>query len=156
MKPGDAKPILFSGDMVRAILDGRKSQTRRLFKGRQPKFYPGAAGGIYGWDGDGQPPCPFGKPGDRLWVRETWAVDRRWWDKSPREIPPIGPAGGKQKVHYKAWGPRSLAWLSEYVGKWRPSIHMPRWASRITLEITAERVENDNPWVWIIEFKVVT
>jgi len=118
------RPILFSGPMVRAILDGRKTMTRRVIKypavtvehdriiaGR---FIDPKTGCV-----DGQfdvIACPYGQPGDRLWVRETY-----------------NSCGGKP--FYRADGELHPDW------KWRPSIFMPRWASRITLEITAVRVE---------------
>ena len=124
------RPILFSASMVRAILDGRKTQTRRIVK-PQPDIV--ADGGLvvgvstpedqkYGRLGKALP-CPYGKPGERLWVRESWA----WY--GCEYIP--------SDVVYRA-DTESLP--GEY-GRWRPSIHMPRWASRITLEITEVRVE---------------
>lgn len=154
------RPILFSGEMVRAILEGRKTQTRRIIKGKRD------ANGI-------SIEIPrFGKIGDLLYVRETWSED---FDG---------------RIQYRA--------DTDGTGrKWKPSIHMPRRVSRITLEITNIRVErlNDiseedseaegvsgtwtrdlnykwhfkklweslngagswekNPWVWVVEFKVV-
>lgn len=191
------RPILMNGEMVRAILNGRKTQTRRIIKTRKPWLtqcdwygkHPG--GGWWGHDGipgDVKPgcergfACPYGQPGDRLWVRETWCSDgvNVWYraDKHP-----------------------------ELDHGWEPSIHMPRWASRILLEIVDVRVERvqeiseadaiqegikdhrelnapfntmfdgielgefqsrwkklyplggdsweSNPWVWVIEFKVI-
>lgn len=127
------RPILFSGEMVRAILDGRKTQTRRV--ARIPRGYEewtpeaGSDGtlvlrgqGISTWVD-----CPYGVPGDRLWARETW-----------RER-------GTTGIHIA--GEQDAEWL-EYRAdgdvdgpSWRPSIHMPKWASRITLEVTGVRVE---------------
>lgn len=147
------RPIIIHGDMVRAILRGEKTQTRRPVK-PQP-----ATGCIYSINGAHNaalhltdagcqvryiPPtgrskdhlllCPFGHPGDRLWVRETF---REYYPKEGWPAP---------KALYKADG---IARLEDTeTGKtisWRPSIHMPRWASRITLEITdinAERVQD--------------
>jgi hypothetical protein len=130
------RPILFSGPMVRAILDGSKTQTRRVakhplaqaavrinsYKG-QSEFdciLPDGTGGII--------QCPYGNPGDRLWVRETWAHERDGTG-CPDDT----------GVLYRATDP---GWDDEGTGlRWRPSIYMPRWASRITLEITAVRVE---------------
>ncbi|QCP50195.1 hypothetical protein FAZ95_14000 [Trinickia violacea] len=123
------RPILFSGPMVRAILDGRKTQTRRPLKFPEPKE---------GWHISN---CPYGRPGDRLWVRETCRAD---------ELP-----DGLDGVRYLAddtFAPiantREAAerWieLNAYRGQAGaavPSIHMPRWASRITLEIAGVRVE---------------
>lgn len=103
------RPILFSGPMVRAILDGRKTMTRRIFKRRT---------GITGPELDPTFRCPYGSPGDRLWVRETWAV--------PETV-----------TFYRAtdYG------LLPPGAKWSPSIHMPRRASRLTLEVTDVRIE---------------
>jgi len=119
-------PILFSGPMVRAILEGRKTQTRRVIK-PQPIFKFGGDGTFYWKDEPDRFPqlfeCPYGQPGDHLWVREAFAPN--YFDN--------GQPG------YKAdWS--SLA--AEYVKepRWYPSIHMPRYLSRITLEITGIRV----------------
>ena len=202
-------PILFNSEMVRAILDGRKTQTRRVIKpqpipatvhplctanisylgeGHYSILWdtPKGDGGLYR-DRDSHSPflCPYGIPGDRLWVRETWNGNRD-----------IG-------IAYKATDPLMNGC------PWRPSIHMPRWASRITLEVTNVQVErvqdiseedakaegvcihnfsecqrennlafwelyrhgfrslwdsingkrgygwDSNPWVWVVKFKVV-
>lgn len=201
--------MIFNGEMVRAILDVRKTQTRRIMK-VQPSdgFHPTHNGydldlnahwytpGVVDKNGYLQPAkkdvfgvadenegytCPFGAVGDRIWVRETWArynIDQDSHDMAYRATPPAD-------------------WPEE--GRWRPSIHMPRWASRLMLEITGVRVERlqaitlgdickeigcglydfrpatygfqvwedlwksiygeenwqANPWVWVIEFKVV-
>ena len=173
------RPILFSAPMVRALLAGTKTQTRRVIKPRHLAFFnQDAAAMLSDWN---ERPLPYGKPGDRLWVRETWH-------------------DASSSLHscalYRADG-IDLHW-----DKWTPSIHMPRWASRITLEITSVRVErlqeiseadaqaegwtrrpevstdpqvhkeaardwfmdlwesingpgswDANPWVWVIEFK---
>lgn len=138
------RPILFSGPMVRAILDGRKTQTRRVVK-PQPKAphlgYMATDGGALQCgadypDGDDDfVRCPYGVPGDRLWVRETWMpFDRDHWV-------------GETRCAYRANSSiEGEAIRQEYVSagrdyRWRPSIHMPRWASRITLEVTDVRVE---------------
>lgn len=125
-----SRPILFSGAMVRAILDGSKTQTRRVVKltdsGRVK-----AAGSARNWhldDPNAVLACPYGQPGDRLWIRETWAQssgDNR--DEKSGE--------GNRAVYRADWIGPSLD------GLWKPSIHMPRWASRITLEIFSVRVE---------------
>jgi len=200
--------MIFNGEMVRAILDGRKTQTRRVMK-VQPSdgFHPTHNGydldlnahwytpGVVDKNGYLQPAkkdvfgvadenegyaCPFGAVGDRIWVRETF---------SP--VPDHEEPAGCSAILYAADG-------NGPYGKWVPSIHMPRWASRITLEITGVRVERlnsisdsdaskegcciadmesgdclsdvfarlwtsiygdeswkVNPWVWVIEFKVV-
>ncbi|MBM6605657.1 hypothetical protein JTF19_05685 [Enterobacteriaceae bacterium RIT814] len=175
--------MIFNGEMVRAILDGRKTQTRRPVKFPLIDKNMGCelagnelagelAAGNY-WN------SPFGKPGDRLWVRETYSA-------VPDHDEPVGCSA----LLYAADGGGPY-------GKWTPSIHMPRWASRILLEITGVRVERlqaitlgdickefgcglydfrpatygfqaweelwksiygddgwqANPWVWVIEFK---
>jgi len=129
------RPILFSGPMVRAILEGRKLQTRRIVKDAQslPTVWTGDPDreAVPSWYSEEY--CPYGKPGDRLWVRETFWV-RQWGNT----INGIG-------VDYKAGGePTHRSTRPDNVGqmcRWRPSIHMPRWASRINLEITEVRVE---------------
>lgn len=154
------RPILFSAEMVRAILDGRKTQTRRVVK--LPSW---STGDFEDFEYDGLEalaicnetgcqatvPCPYGAPGDRLWVRETharsesaplmvayradgecgaWVGNRydRHWIRHGGIVEVPGSAG-------PSFG------LAKYGGRWRPSIHMPRWASRLTLEITDVRVE---------------
>ncbi|KKN07842.1 hypothetical protein LCGC14_1062950 [marine sediment metagenome] len=103
--------------------------------------------------------CPYGQVGDRLWVRETWAYAPWQDDLPPREL-----SEESGLLAYKAC-PEDINYC--LAGKWRPSIFMPRWASRITLEITEVRVERVqeitngdarwevNLWVWVISFKVV-
>lgn len=206
--------MIFNGEMVRAILDGRKTQTRRIMKvqlkpcnhANWPDYSPDTQWESYpnGW-------CcavcangttidhrhhakgitfPFGAVGDRIWVRETWAE---------------AGAGAPDLKLYRADYPEHVPTHYENVPpadeiRWTPSIHMPRWASRLTLEITGVRVERlrdlseddaksegitppsggvlpgweyrinfrdlwmsiygadnweTNPWVWVIEFKVV-
>lgn len=116
--------------MVRAILDGRKSQTRRIVK--NIGIAPGIGPILKGSDDAKEWPqyCPYGKPGDRLWVRETWSKA-----KSPMS----------SEVFYRADGePKGKQYPLSFVereSRWRPSIHMPRWASRILLEVTNVRVE---------------
>ena len=180
------RPIIFSGEMVRAILDGRKTQTRRVIKPQPDHIHTFQKGILLPQIGDKEIRCPYGQPGDRLWVRETWAKNNPVLDA---------------KVCYRA------DLMSPDLGKpWKPSIYMPRWASRITLEIVNVRVERVqeiteadviaegigaftlargvlsdappdprwkfielwnsinanrgygweiNPWVWVIEFKVL-
>nr|WP_233094748.1 hypothetical protein [Pseudomonas simiae] len=133
--------------MVRALLDGRKTVTRRPVK-VQPHI--DASGNFcvgnsnYGQDGYGKPVtkhfvngcCPFGKPGDRLWVRETWAADAQVDAIAPRDLSQGEP------IQYQADGAvRQTGSSMITLGKGRPSIHMPRWVSRILLEITDVRVE---------------
>lgn len=141
----DERPILFSAPMVRAILGGRKTQTRRLVK-PQPQVY-GAddAWGLTFRDKCGGGSdwltkyCQYGQPGDRLWVREKFLVETSGscrYDAeglSPGEYPDW--LQRASIVHYAATTDLTS------LGNWKPSIHMPRWASRITLEIRSVRVE---------------
>jgi hypothetical protein len=175
------RPILFSAPMVRAILADRKTQTRRIYEG----FFLTPDKPCWHLDDAGRGGCPYGMPGDQMWVRETWA----------HPVPGCEFQGG---VSYRAdhIDPRGDG--PAHPMKWRPSIHMPRWASRITLEITGVRVErlnaishddaiaegvsggcgpgysfacyefkqlwlsihghgswDANPWVWVVEFRRV-
>jgi hypothetical protein len=186
------RPILFNALTVRAILEGRKTQTRRVMKNQPSEFFSPSPVEMYSpsvedkdgfleagpeifgcYDRNGEDEgykCRHGQPGDRLWVRETFALHDH------RE-PPI--------IYYRADDETK----HESAGAWKPSIQMPRWASRITLEITGVRVERvqgisesdakaegfesaylfrkyweelygnhgglglaSNPWVWVIEF----
>jgi len=125
------RPILMSAPMVRAILAGTKTQTRRVAKGEALRWLV-RDGFTPGFVADpGNRLCPYGQPGDRLWVRES-----HWWFKDEHD-PVTGyfpPPLTIEDVEYRADG--------EKPGRaWRPSIHMPRWASRITLEVTSVRVE---------------
>lgn len=124
------RPILFSAPMVRAILEGRKTATRRVVKLVTPKTR-----NVQDWSVDGVRvgPCPYGQPGDRLWVREAWRASHDLNSTPPREITK------DSSVVYEATMP-SYSELG-IVGKLRPSMFMPRWASRITLEVTGVRVE---------------
>ncbi len=141
--------MIFNGEMVRAILDGRKTQTRRPIKWKQTRFTEIGEredGSKWPWSEDAEHacdfwhPCPFGAVGDRIWVRETFCtVDDtqygggKWVDY--RATPKF------EASHPAGWdcAPNDAEAL-----KWRPSIHMPRWASRILLEITDVRVERLN------------
>ena len=188
------RPIIFSCPMVRAILEGKKTQTRRRVVGqRDMEFDPadphfGPYWLPYATEAEGEDAkvrCPYGKPGDRLWVRETWAVQHEYDAFAPSEI------GSSARWHYAAT--ENLGGLLK-----RPSIFLPRRGSRITLEITDVRVErlqqisdadalaegcstvdmrsgdslasvyarlwqsihgpdswNANPWVWVMEFRRV-
>ncbi|MCP9290027.1 hypothetical protein [Gracilimonas sediminicola] len=175
------RPILFSTEMVRAILDGRKTETRRVIK---PPFTVHANGYLTRSDKWGQfnpYPCPYGKEGDLLYVRETWQKIRGF---------------NKAQFIYKA--DDSPIFKGEGF-KWKPSIHMPKEASRIWLkvkEVTVERVQDiteadcyregieldnhprnvrslfkelwnsinesrgygwdKNPWVWVVKFEVIS
>ena len=134
--------MLFNGPMVRALLDGSKTQTRRVVKDLPPWEITEIfrdAGGTSKWMPNGPAPsgrgmaaghwrlCPYGQPGDRLWVRETFAKTA------------VHQAGGASWTVYRECDNRT-----DYGGPWTPSIHMPRAASRITLEIVSVRVERLN------------
>lgn len=143
------RPILFSAPMVRAVLDGRKTQTRRIMK-PQPTTKPfwGCVGGKgFGFFDDLTPiKCPYGQRGDRLWVRETCRAEELesgldgvlyLADDAFIEIENTQDAADKwiDLAHYgKRASPVSPV-------KTVPAIHMPRWASRLTLDVTAVRVE---------------
>jgi len=229
------KPILFNTEMVKAVLEGRKTQTRRVIKPQPFNKNPGVEWG-WAWlkskkvwfsgvtlkqmlSKHGllhEERCPYGKPGDQLWVRETFTEasfseiirTNEWeWKDLPNQRNEKGILERDSKcVLYKDVN------LPSPIGKWKPSIFMPRKASRIQLEITDIRVErvqditgwgvkaeginssitiscektakifwgkwielwdsinanrkdkqgnilpyswNDNPWVWVVEFKVV-
>lgn len=144
------RPIIFSGPMVRAILEGRKSQTRRVLKPQPDQDASTHWRESWGvWRNTTTHPgvrwrCPYGQPGDRLWVRETWLE----FDRDHRHEP--GPRDRlldigrpvRNGVAYRAdTDSEGDAIRKEYGYKWRPSIHMPRWASRLTLEVTGVRVE---------------
>ena len=134
------RPILFNASMVRAILKGRKTQTRRVIKPQPVLGKPWKHGWIVDPDVMDIPIayCPHGIPEDRLWVRETWATIATYDYLKPSVIP-NGEA--RRPVIYYAAHPESAAWNSPNRGKVRPSIFMPRWASRIMLEVTGVRVE---------------
>jgi len=134
------RPILFSGPMVRAILEGRKTVTRRVVKGialewlAPGMFVPSFVAS------PGNDLCPYGQPGDRLWVRETWAhVPVTAYRMSTGVQQTSDPTDPDMAAVYRA------GWERSAPGRWRPSVHMPRWASRITLEVTdvgLERVQD--------------
>lgn len=131
------RPILFGGEMVRAILEGRKTQTRQICNSpvstsqnhlwHSPMVsHDGAWWLPFEWS-------PFGTIGDRLWVRETWAHD----DPNCQSAR----CGNVDHIWYRASEAPIVADSFAGSASWRPSIHMPRWASRITLEIVNVRVE---------------
>lgn len=129
------RPILFSGPMVRALLNGSKTQTRRVVKARTDRNFgsrcvlqPHELAGEVN-RGDYQN-CPYGQPGDRLWVREAWRVIDLADVFSPREIT------AAHRIWFEADGPHEPP-----AGRYRPGMFMPRWACRILLEVTAVRVE---------------
>ncbi len=151
------RPILFSAPMVRAILDGRKTQTRRVIKLREfkPTDTPG-----YDWifrdrrslwndyttaDLVASKHNPYGAPGDRLWVREAFAYSV----KDPDSAFNDEYTEDRYDIVHRATAENTGEWTNydengqqaRIAPPWKPSIHMPRWASRITLEVTAVRVE---------------
>lgn len=145
------KPILFKDDQVRVILEGRQTQTRRFVPEWQlpgltldgdqyisiAQRHPRWGFGVFGkneaecmanYNDEYASLCPYGKPGDRLWVRETFSASE-FMDCRYR-------ADGQQFLNVNGKDTNTPCEV-----KWTPSIHMPRWASRITLEITEVRVE---------------
>ena len=127
-------PILFASEMVRAILDRLKTQTRRVMvpqprEGKYTQRITEHAGGVWQAESTDQEwRCPYGVPGDRLWVRETWC---------PCRVYPIYRADCCEDTP----SANTDDWNEPDGDKWRPSIHMPRWASRILLEVTDVRVQ---------------
>lgn len=133
------RPILFSGEMVRAILDGRKSQTRRVVKGDWGLDREKTA--LEARKRQVACECPYGQPGDRLWVRETCIISPKFFDGVKSDSYTVFDRDGDGRIcQYLASTPDTDA-ARDYKLKVTPSIHMPRWASRITLEITGVRVE---------------
>lgn len=144
--------MIFNGEMVRAILDGRKTQTRRPVK--FPVHDKNLGCELAGNELAGELSAgnylnsAFGKPGDRIWVRETWQAIHDYCDENghvderryARSIPRHR-GNYWHPVYEEAWGNESR---EDREFPWRPSIHMPRWASRILLEITDVRVERLN------------
>ena len=147
------RPSLFTAPMVRAILDGTKTQTRRVVKtvelrhgyvgvrvvGNYPSVVNLSDDGLT-WRPHGGSPdvpyphpercCPYGVPGDQLWVRETWATHEKYDDTKPSEV-----WWGATKWYRE----RGEAGLNR--GRWRPSIYMPRIFSRLSLDVTEVRLE---------------
>lgn len=130
------RPILFSAPMVRALLAGTKTQTRRIAKPvRHPDLGNVYAPGALVLEHEPQHVidrcCPYGRPGDRLWVRET---HMNWW-----KLDPANPEGPRLFSHVAAYA--ADGYELEPGEQWIPSIHMLRAASRITLDIKAVRIE---------------
>jgi hypothetical protein len=155
------RPILFSAPMVRSILAARKTQTRRIVKCtpamseneerfiKQNDHWEHIYALYISHEDSEIIRCPYGNPGDRLWVRETFQLPVCFDSQSPFEV-------GKKCVdsgYRSPWSPikyaadgddKFLEMIQDFGGAWgkkRVSIHMPRWASRITLEITSVKVE---------------
>jgi hypothetical protein len=218
------RPIIFSGDMVRAILKNRKSQTRRVLKKEKffkhiPMYYGGPleyrpCG--HSWPGKRIDmmcsdcalklliKCPYGQPGDRLWLRETWAMELIAGEgEYPDESESVLIKWKADNLDWVDYGNADIPCDYRFIERkgWRSPLYMPKWAARIWLEITGIRVErvqdiseddarsegiynhehlkyitsackafqglwdslnkkrgfgwDDNPWVWVIEFKVL-
>ncbi|ECD9440520.1 hypothetical protein DL122_03545 [Salmonella enterica subsp. salamae] len=139
--------MIFNAEMVRAILDGRKTQTRRPIKWKQTRFTEMAErddGSLWPWaedcerGGDIWFACPYGEIGDRIWVRETFRVHSRATDVATLVYRASVRNSWTEQTHRV---PVAVCNKPATPEKWTPSIHMPRWASRITLEITDVRVE---------------
>lgn len=148
------RPILFSASMVRAILAGRKTMTRRIVKPRNIKWHRGCGEKDFASIGEfrdglayldkfrgvsvGIVECPW-IVGMGLWVRETWTPDHRdFYPHFPAVYKADGGYDYERNEKGEVYSPEQKSW---YPYRWRPSIHMPRWASRIDLEVTAVRVE---------------
>ena len=158
--------MIFNGEMVRAILDGRKTQTRRPIKWKQTRFTEIGEredGSKWPWSEDAEHacdfwhPCPFGAVGDRIWVRETWGVVSHAFSDDGLMIDWV-PDRPATAIHEMPFGNGYYSGYAIYAADgdftwgdddgyedgrscWKPSIHMPRAASRILLEITDVRVE---------------
>jgi hypothetical protein len=159
-------PIIFSGPMVKSILHGKKTQTRRIVS-PQPTYLPHLAmwgwkqvaggGSEISWAQDMADPimeyCPYGQPGDHLWVRESWAMRTAVYSDGIERTSICYAATPKYGIRVPGClrNVDQMCYLHvstplEHHGwgwpiKWRPSIHLPRKYSRITLEITSVRVE---------------
>jgi hypothetical protein len=153
------RPILMSGSLVVATLERRKTQTRRVAKlnaagriqergGKRRQWHPDDPAAVAG--------CPYGAPGDRLWVRETFALECcaeiGWYepphdDGRPLKITDDGDGRYWTQPHYRATDPAPELVVTDADGieepgvRWTPSIHMPRWASRLLLVVRAVRLE---------------
>lgn len=145
------RPMIFNSEMVRAILDGRKTQTRRPIKFPFKDRNLGCE--LSGNELAGELSSgnylnsPFGKPGDRIWVRETFQGPLFDFDQMDAYCKDSAPFEKAQFCVYKADGKPAPEFFDADDNLhccWRPSIHMPRWASRILLEITDVRVERLN------------
>ena len=147
------RPILMSAPMVRAILAGRKTQTRRPVRPMKHPYghWLSVDDVVSEWTGGtGAVSCPFGRKGYRLWVRETW---RETWCETDNadNVPVIVYRAGGCIAIGRSSAPNAPDYLIHAyrwddtpepdAHGWRPSIHMPRWASRIMLEITNVRIE---------------
>jgi hypothetical protein len=137
------RSILFNAPMIRALLDGRKTQTReriypapQMIKEKRTAPWEGDPAALMQLLEQSGKRCPYGKPGDRLWVRETWRTDASLDAKTPSTF-------NAWPIKYEADGcvMQHGAFYGKTDGKTRASTHMPRWASRILLEIVSVRIE---------------
>lgn len=141
-----SRGIIFKGEMVRAILEGRKSQTRLAVKpqpnqdqiddwlfnhGKIKRTGLEILNSLF----EDSIECPYGQPGDQLWVRETWALTGGFADVIASELD--GDTMSDENIKYRA----DQDSYDDVVQSWRPSVHMQKWASRINLEITNVRIE---------------
>jgi hypothetical protein len=157
------RPILFKGAMVRAILEGRKTQTRRVINPQPLPYICGRDGKAFmahnpthylngdtawtvisrdvanGHNVDTR--CKLGMPGDRLWVRETWKPLSFGWCQTKGDVVRVRYAADMAEPVMRATEDQYDATHPGRTSAWKPSIHMPRWASRIMLEITGIRAE---------------
>jgi hypothetical protein len=147
------RPIIFNSEMVKAILEGSKTQTRRPMEIQPGKgeYYQDMDNGCYAYIStggmSGDYVCPFGKVGDRLWVRETAYIAPKHFDYGEGNC--LDNENCERIVGYCAsMSLESERCAKDYGIKKTPSIHMPRWASRITLEITVIRVERVQDITW--------
>jgi hypothetical protein len=138
-----ARPILFQGAMVRALLDGSKSQTRRIVKHNGASGFSVEFQATQAFQDKLAPRCPYGQPGDRLWVRETTEIDEQ---RSDAVVLSRYSADGAPVLMSGCDDPEFNGAIAhwDYPRRSRPSIHMPRWASRILLDILSVRVERLN------------
>lgn len=133
------RPMLFNSEMVRALLSGQKTVTRRPIKGAAAKWLIDFTPEFVAAPGNEL--CPYGQPGDRLWVRETWQLHEKFTDNC------VMVYRASERNSWTEFHRRFPVELARGISErpfqlgWRPSIHMPRWASRILLEVTAVRVE---------------
>ncbi|HHE5265713.1 TPA: hypothetical protein ACPEYG_001822 [Klebsiella pneumoniae] len=142
--------MIFNAEMVRALLSGRKTQTRRPIKWKQTRFTEIGEredGSKWPWSEDAEHacdfwhPCPFGAVGDRIWVREAFRVHSRATDVATLVYKASERNSWTEQTHRV---PVAVCNKPATPEKWTPSLHMPRWASRILLEITDVRVERLN------------
>ncbi|WKL15061.1 hypothetical protein QYQ99_22285 [Comamonas testosteroni] len=146
--------LMFKAPLVRAILSGQKTQTRRIAKDvRHPDLGNWYAPGALVLEGEPQHvihrACPWGQPGDRIYVRETWQgplMSAKEWEDHYFSKADELPSKFKTPAYckYAADGgapPEFMTMDDDIVARWKPSIHMPKWAARIWLEVTGVRVE---------------